>query len=120
MPAALPDTAIAAMLSAVSRRKQTLMAAAGSRVSGGTRRVLKLPGRGAFAMIVRAQSPAAVASGFAGLRIENRVVVTIELYGTPVDRLLFGDRLGRTCRRFFADGGLVPAVILEVNRAPGL
>ena len=63
---ARPASAIAA---AVSRRKQMLSPAASSAVSGGTRRVLTDPARGALVMMPSAQSLRALGSGIYGLRI---------------------------------------------------
>jgi hypothetical protein len=71
--AAEPPDAVDAMFSVVSRRKHTFNAAACSRVRGGDKRVFTVPGRGALAMTVSAQTPALDSSSawlqLPGLRI---------------------------------------------------
>src|SRR6266851_4871130 len=42
------------------------------------------------------------------------------LYRVPVGGLFFLHRAGQNCRSFFADGVLVPAIVLEIDDAPGL
>ena len=52
-----PSRAASAMFSVMSRKKPALSAAAASGASGGTRRVLTAPGRGALAITAMAQPP---------------------------------------------------------------
>ena len=109
------------MFSVVSRRKQMLMAADCSSVRGGASRVLTLPGRGAFAITVRAHWSTRDASVFAGLRIGYDIVrVDIALGRAPVGGLFFQHWLCESRRSFFADSVLIPAIALKINRTPGL
>src|ERR1700722_4518666 len=120
IPAAPPDEAMAAMFSAVSRRKQMLMAADCSSVRGGGSRVLTLPGRRAFPTTVSADWLLREPSGFLGLRTGyDMVEVDIVLGRTPVGVLLFLPRVFENGRRLFADGVLVQAIALQIDGPPG-
>jgi hypothetical protein len=44
----------------------------------------------------------------------------MELDRTPIGGLFFLHCAGQNCRSFFADGVLVPAIVLEIDDAPGL
>src|SRR5277367_1100594 len=98
-----------------------LMAAAWSRVSGGASRVFTVPERGAFAITARAHWPARVMCEFPGSRIAYDMVgVGIALNRTPVGELLVQCGTVQNSRSFFADGVLIPAIVLEIDGTPRL
>src|ERR1700678_4378967 len=120
-PAARPDAPTAAMFSAVSRRKQILIAAVCSSVSGGDSRLFTLPARGAFAITVSAHSLARTSSRSPGIRIGYEIVEAgIELHHAPVCALLILHQAAHLRASFFTDSVLIPTIVPKINRSPRL
>src|SRR3954468_11224537 len=109
MPRARPFAAVAEMAAGVSRRKQIFRAAASSGVSGGVRRVLTCPARGALVMTARAQSP----GGTCVPRLGSRTRCTAFIQ--PCCFLRTG-----TASTLFAERVLIAAVLPDLHITPRL